>query len=387
LLKVILSADSIQYPLTGIGRYAFELARSLKLQPGLDLFLQRGGQLIREPPADKLSVLNAKPGANAGLRKRLRNNRFAQLLYRDLASFRQASTLKMHEDAVFHGPNFLLPHFAGRSVVTIHDLSLYTWAHYHPKARVTVMQREIAKALKRASLLITDSEFTRLEVAEYFNWPLERIVSVPLACSDEFHPRTALECHQVLKNYALSWGEFSFYSGTIEPRKNIDGLLDAYALLPLTLRRRWPLILCGYQGWKSDATHARIKQAEQEGWLKYLGYVPAEHLPVLFASARLFLFPSWYEGFGLPVLESMASGVPVICSTSSSLPEVVGGAALTCDPDDSEMLSHLIMRGLQDDEWRSAARYLGLEQAATFSWQRCAQQTAQVYRMALGVSV
>jgi len=118
--------------------------------------------------------------------------------------------------------------------------------------------------------------------------------------------------------------------------------------------------------------------------VRYLGYVSSEDLPHVFAGARLFAFPSLYEGFGLPVLEAMASGVPVVCSNSSSLPEVAGGAALMCAPDDTDGLATLLRRGLEDDDWRAEAQKLGVQQADRFSWARCAAQTGDAYRTVRG---
>src|SRR5690606_17318135 len=116
---------------------------------------------------------------------------------------------------------------------------------------------------------------------------------------------------------------YTLFVGTIEPRKNLSVLLQAYSRLPVAQRARIPLVLSGHPGWNSDAIHQQIQQGEREGWVRYLGFMPAQDLPVLYAGALLFAFPSSYEGFGLPPLEAMASGVPVICSNSSSLPEVI----------------------------------------------------------------
>ena len=184
----------------------------------------------------------------------------------------------------------------------------------------------------------------------------------------------------MLKRYQLEYQGYSLFVGTIEPRKNIVTLLDAYARLPVSVRRQWPLILTGYKGWQSEAIHARIKDAERQGWARYLGFLPAEDLPGLYAGARLFAFPSLYEGFGLPVLEAMSSGVPVVCSDSSSLPEVVGSAALMCAPMDVETLAMNLLKGLEDNIWRTQAVTQGLQQSAGFSWERCAQETIAVYQ-------
>jgi alpha-1,3-rhamnosyl/mannosyltransferase len=123
-----------------------------------------------------------------------------------------------------------------------------------------------------------------------------------------------------------------------------------------------------------------IEKGQREGWLKHLGFVAAEELPLLYSAANLFVFPSHYEGFGLPVLEAMSSGTPVVCSNSSSLPEVVGNAALTHAPDDISLLTQLIIRGLTDEQWRKEAVELGLSNAATFSWQSCTRKTLDVYQ-------
>lgn len=385
-MKVILSIDAVRFPLTGIGRYTYELARHLPDEVrGLDLCLMAGSRLVGQLPTETSSSNPAQGKSLAiRLRRRLQNSAWAVMAHRAWLASQQARALKGHEDAVFHGPQFYLPRFGGRSVVTIHDLSVFSWAHCHPGGRAQMMQREIVKSVERASMVLTDSEYTRQEVAAFFSLAPDKIRAVPLASAGCFRPHTQQELNAVLPRLRLQAGAYCLYSGTIEPRKNIGVLLDAYGALPAALRARWPLVLCGYQGWQSEALHARIRQAENEGWVRYLGYVSSEDLPHVFAGARLFAFPSLYEGFGLPVLEAMASGVPVVCSNSSSLPEVAGGAALMCAPNDTDDLAALLQRGLEDDGWRAEAQKLGLQQATRFSWARCAAQTGDAYRAARG---
>ena len=141
--------------------------------------------------------------------------------------------------------------------------------------------------------------------------------------------------------------------------------------------------MAGYKGWANEAIMERLDRAIREGWAYYLGFVPDADLPYLFAGAKLFVFPSLYEGFGLPVLEAMASGVPVLTSSSSTLPEVAGGAAAICHPEDIESMTAALLKGLVDETWRSSAVELGLSQASKFSWQKCAEETAEVYRKVL----
>ena len=218
-----------------------------------------------------------------------------------------------------------------------------------------------------------------------YGLPEKRVSAVPLACGEEFRPRDSFATGEVLRRHGLTHDGYCLYSGTIEPRKNLHTLISAYEALPDDMRQRWPLVLCGYYGWNSDDVHRRIDRAARAGWLRYLGYVAADELPVLFAGARLFAFPSLYEGFGLPVLEAMASGVPVVCSNSASLPEVVGDAGLMIDAQDVEGLRAALSRALVDEDWREWARSQGLARASGYSWARCAGQTAAVYRQIVGV--
>jgi alpha-1,3-rhamnosyl/mannosyltransferase len=384
-LKAILSVDAVRFPLTGIGRYVYELARHLpQVDPALDLRLFAQARFIDRLPDESASALGAAPAQGVGwrLRNALQASPLVVRAHRALFARRQARALSGHEDAVYHGPQFYLPDFDGPSVATLHDLSVFSWAHCHPRGRAASIQREILRAIARARLLIADSEFTRREIAQHFGLSEQRIRAVPLAAGEEFHPREPAALAVTLQRHGLAPGAYCLFAGTIEPRKNIETLIDAYGRLDAGLRARYPLVLAGYRGWRSDAIHARIERAAAEGWVRYLGYLPSADLPLLFAGARLFAFPSLYEGFGLPVLEAMASGVPVVCSTSSSLPEVAGEAAATCEPLDVSALTGLLERGLSDDGWRNAAREAGLANAARFSWRRCAEQTLAVYREA-----
>ncbi len=378
-MKVILSVEPVRFPLTGIGRYTYELARKLLCHSDIDALKLFSG--VRYLPA----LPQATEQTSTGHALRLWAQRSAVVMeaYRLLMPLLRAKALHADGDHLYHGPNFFLPPFSGRSVATFHDLSPFTWAQCFPPERIRYLQKELRKTLDRADALITDSEFTRQELAVFSGVSLDRIHAVPLASSADFRPRPPEQLRDVLGIYGLQSGGYSLYVGTIEPRKNIVTLLDAYGRLPLALRQRWPLILSGYQGWQSEAIHSRIEAAQREGWAQYLGFVPSEHLPLLFSGARLFVFPSHYEGFGLPVLEAMNSGVPVICSNSSSLPEVVGGAALMCDPLDIDALTANLQRGLEDEVWRAMAIEQGLSHSASFSWERCAAQTVEVYKNVL----
>lgn len=376
-MRVILSVDPIKFPLTGIGRYTYELGKGLQREALDSLKFLRGYRLTSELPQPR----DENPMAGAPAWKRFaQRNRLAVAVFRQANSWLKARALKASEDHVFHGPNYYLPPFGGRSVVTVHDLSHYVWTQGHPPERVRYMQAEMELSLKRATAIITDTEYTRQEVSQYFGWPLSRIFAVHLASGPEFAPRSQAELTAALRSLDLEPGGYCLFTGTVEPRKNLSTLLSAYGRLPAATRLRWPLVVAGYWGWKSEALHKSLQAAQSQGWLKYLGFVPQHILPLLMAGARLFAYPSHYEGFGLPVLEAMASGVPVVCSNASTLPEVAGGAAAMHAPDDEDALLALLAAGLEDEVWRSEARAAGLKQARQFSWTKCARETLAVYR-------
>ena len=241
--------------------------------------------------------------------------------YRFLRSKTDRDIFKGYSDHLYHGPNFYLPKFPGRTVVTV-TMTLgpdHAAVPSHANAFCILARKsKVRPGAPRASSPIP--HYTRAEVLSHFGFPEEKVGVAQLACGSEFRPRTSEELAPVLNTYGLSANGYTLYTGTIEPRKNLVALINSYGRLPADLRRRYPLVLAGYKGWNNEAIMERIARAQGQGWLTYLGYVPNEHLPYLFSGARLFAFPSLYEGFGLPVLEAMASRVPVIASDQASLP-------------------------------------------------------------------
>lgn len=383
-MKLLLGCDAIRYPLTGIGRYAYELAKGLGERDEVDRLRYFIGTAVCDelPNPHPVGVELAAAGIFRSVKLTMLKSDMFVRIHRKVKSFSQSSSLKNFRDYVFHGPNYYLPPHDGPCVATFHDLSMFRHAEFHPESRVRYMAAELPAAIKRADLLITDCEFIRQEVIAYTGFSPSKVHSVPLAASPDFHPRSGRDCEPLMRRFGLTYGGYTLFAGTIEPRKNVGGLLDAYEKLPASLRRLYPLVLAGYKGWKSEALHDRLAKAESAGWLKYLGFVSDADLPLLFSAARAFAFPSFYEGFGLPVVEAMASGVPVVCSNASSLPEASGGHALSCDPENIDVFALLLARALEDLAWRKYAIVMGRSHAASFSWQRVVDETLQVYRVA-----
>lgn len=378
-MKIVLAIDAIKSPLTGIGRYALELADRLSNQPGIsDIRYFSRFRFIDNLEQRKSSVRSTEGQTNAF--NKLFKNRVTSVLYGVVAPVIQKKVLSAYKDYIYHSPNFCLPVFPGKSIATFHDLSIYKYPEYHPRARVAYMEKQIPLALKRADYIITVSESARKEIIDYFGWPSDKIISVPNGVSFEYRPNSEQLLAEPLARFGLKPGGYSLCVATIEPRKNIHGLLEAFALLPLAVQRRWPLVLAGSRGWNSEKLHARIEEMQAKGSVKYLGYVPEHVLPILFAGARAFLFPSFYEGFGIPIIEAMSCGVPVLTSNCSSLPEVAGGAAHLIEPENIQQMSDGIRLVLEDESWRSSAIYSGFQVAQRYSWERTAIETVNVYK-------
>jgi alpha-1,3-rhamnosyl/mannosyltransferase len=217
-------------------------------------------------------------------------------------------------------------------------------------------------------------------VIDFLAWPAERITAVPLGVSSIFTPRSGVEAGSCLGSYGLASGAYALCVSTVEPRKRIGNLLKAYQALSLRLREQYPLVLVGTTGWLSEELHEEVDRLLRQGWLRYLEFVPETDLPLLYAGARAFVYPSSYEGFGLPVLEAMASGVPVITSNCSTMPEVTQGAALLVESADIDALAAGIKKGLYDDIWRLEAISRGLAVARSYSWDNCVEQTVRIYK-------
>lgn len=375
-MRVILLGDTVRYPLTGIGRYTVELFRALSvLSPHVSLW--RRGAIQTALPADRVEP----SGTVSGLKQRLLKwgSRWPMLLDRALAAWQWIEACQLSRfvtDTVVHGPNYHVPALQCARVVTLHDLSVMTWSECHQPDRVIRMKRMMHASVRAAHRIITDSEFNRREVLTYFGLSDERVVSVPLACDARFNPHSSVPNHLALPECYALW------VGTVEPRKNLNTLLSAWQALPDEWRMQVPLVIAGGVGWRSEATHARLRQAEQEGWLRYLGFVSDSDLPGLYAGARLFCFPSCYEGFGLPVLEAMASGVPVVSSTAACLPEIGGDAVRYADPSMVQDWVREILTVLSSPQEALRLRTLGLARAAEFTWERTARATLEVYRQA-----
>lgn len=383
-LNVLLGLESLSPPRTGIGRYTAALLKEyLALPEKIQVSGLKHGALIDQTEALLRLAGEQVPAQDwrgSPLRRALSwvpGIRTAWYLMR-----RQGGRLalrRLPKGTLYHEPNYVAPPLECRLVVTVHDLSHLRFPQYHPAARVRWLERFLPETLARACKVITCSEFSRQEILSLLGLPPAQVVVVPLGLDARFHPQEAAALYDALGRYGLKPQEYIVAVGTLEPRKNLLRLLEAYTTLPAHLRRRFPLVLAGPKGWQTQALWPRLEPLARRGEVRWLGYVDEADLPKLYAGAAVFAYLSVYEGFGLPVLEAMGCGAPVLTSQASAMASWVGDAAALVDPLDVAAIREALARLLEDRRWARSLGARGQAVAGRFSWTRCASETLAVY--------
>jgi glycosyltransferase involved in cell wall biosynthesis len=291
--------------------------------------------------------------------------------------------LRRHPVDVLH-VQYTAPPLAPCPVVTtIHDLAFEHLPETFNRRSWMQLRLTVRRTAKKAAQIITVSEYSRQDISDTYKLPSERITVTPEAASEKFFPVTdRTELETIRKIYGIE-RDYIFSLCSIQPRKNLIRLIEAYSLLRSSADMKLPqLVLAGKRAWLDSET---IRAAEREsvaGDIVFTGYVAEEHLNALYGGATCFVYPSYFEGFGLPILEAMQCGAPVIAGNRTSIPEVAGEAALLFDPFDTNSLVAALQRLLNDPAYRASLSANGLERASAFSWKTTARLTLQVYERA-----
>jgi len=360
----------------GIGRYTRELVRALaELNRGHDyvLFAAMGGQRTADatwPSSFQMRSVPVSDRALAILWHRLQLPLWVELVTGPVD--------------IFHSPDFVLPPVRrARTLVTVHDLSFIRYPQYADANLRAYLNKVVPRSVHRADLVLADSQSTKGDLVELLGVEPAKIAVVYPGVEERFRPiqdQALLE--EVRGRYSLP-PRFVLGLGTLQPRKNFTRLIQAYSLL-VTRHPSLHLVIAGGKGWLYDEIFATVKQLGLEKKVLFPGFVADEHLPAFYNLADLFVFPSLYEGFGLPPLEALACGTPVITSNASSLPEVVGEAGPMVEATDMEALAGAMERVLEDNALRKEMIAKGMKQAEKFTWETAAAKLLSLYETLTG---
>jgi glycosyltransferase involved in cell wall biosynthesis len=357
----------------GIGRYARELIRALARLDHTNayaLFVPRDahGDLLQFDWSPNFSIVRAP------------------LTERYLAALWQRARVPLPIESfigkvdVLYSPDFLLPPTrARRQIVTVHDLSYVRVPECFPAPLLNYLNRTVPPSVARADLILADAASTQRDLIEVYRVPREKIQVLYSGVDARFCPAVSEDSQARVR--ALTRGKpYLLAVGTLQPRKNYVRLLEAFARLISHLQAsssNLQLVIAGGRGWMYDDVYAAVAHLGLRERVLLTDFIPDDDLPALYAGAALFVYPSLYEGFGLPIAEAMACGAPVVTSNASSLPEVAGDAALYFDPRDTDAIVDALRRALTDETLRAELRVRGFAQVRKFSWEKAAAELQQ----------
>jgi glycosyltransferase involved in cell wall biosynthesis len=378
-MKIGFDLDSLTLRSGGIGRYGVNLinhlAKILLTETNNEMFVFLHRSFNR-------NVLNKHE--NLGLINkytRIKSNVLRKAIFLPFS----IRNLKMD---LFHGVDHIGLPFLYRSktchyVVTVHDLITRIYPRSFPIKQRLVQNNLLPLILSKAERIVVDSRSTENDVKKFYPQQAEKVKVIYPGVESQFFPRSQKEVERVLDKYQLDFKYF-FFLGTLEPRKNIVRLIEAFIKLKRERNVEHRLVISGRKGWLYKEILEKIQQSSFSQDIIFTDFVDDEDLPYLFSGAEMFLYPSLYEGFGLPVLEAMACGTPVIASNLSSLPEITGEAGILVDPLNVEEIALAMERLSGNRKLQEELQKRGLERAKLFSWEKVAQETSELYKEMLG---
>ena len=375
-MKLLVNLSSLNHPLTGIGEYTLNLVKEMLDDDQVQDI--KGIRSSRYLDRHQISVLIAalEQGHQTDqpltryLKKMSRLKLIARIARRAINAYREISFRfyrNMLKHYIYWEPNYICLNHQGVCVPTVHDLSHLICPQFHPKARVKYLKAELPRTLARAKHVIVVSQYTKQSVMEHFDLDDQQITVVPPSVKSEYYPRTASECAQLKKRLGLP-ENFILFVGTLEPRKNLQGLLLAYKLLSTELKSQYPLVLSGKKGWLLEDIEQILQPMLDSGEVMWLGYLNSKDLPALYSSATAFTYVSHFEGFGMPIAEAMACGTAVIASDNTAMKEASGGAVCIVSPHSIGSIAQGMRKVLLDSSYRIECETKGLEISKNRSW-------------------
>lgn len=383
-MRVLFNGVTLLKPRTGIAHAAANVHAALAAAHPNDTFYLYPGSTISGIAARAFAP---KSGAPAVPQK---PNALKVLARRALGSIAKAgfaahfqTVARLGRFDLYHEPNFVPFRTGLPLVVTVFDLSVLLFPQWHPAERVKAHEATYKRGLALADHVIVGTEAVRREALQHLGLHPDRVTAMLCGIGPQFRPQAPAAIAEVRARYALP-PRYTLYVGTIEPRKNVGTLLRAFCALPPAAREACPLVLAGGWGWKTDAERELFESEAKPRGARHIGYVPDADLPALYAGAEALLYPSFYEGFGMPPVEAMACGTAAVTSRADAVQEAVGRAALAIDAGDEPGWYDALKSIAADREFLSEYRKRGPAHAATFTWAKCAATVYGAYLKALG---
>jgi alpha-1,3-rhamnosyl/mannosyltransferase len=387
-MRVVINATAAIGPRTGVGHYTVELIRALAATHAVRI------TVYPHPILAKVRVWlggGPKPAeptlAGAVPARRPLWKRAARVPFRWgwRAMIEQEARHAFHPRRVdlYHEPNFFPVRTRLPTVVTVHDLSAVLHPEWHPADRVALYQSEFLPRVKDFAHVLTVSDAAREEILRTFGLPPDRVTRAYNGVRAHLRPLSRQENEPVLGRLGLP-PTYLLHVGTLEPRKNLLMLAKAYTALPAELRERCPLVLVGPWGWRFEELAAYYESEARHKNVIHVGYVPDADLPAVYTAARALVYPSRYEGFGMPAAEMLACGGAVIASSTPAVAEVLGPCGTLLDPADEGGWHDAMAKAIREPDWTALLARGAADRAARFTWAACARDTLTAYRAALG---
>lgn len=386
--KLLINITPIRKPLTGIGYYTLNILRELLRKDTDVIGLQNGRPVDRQ----QLQALTdsflietehqqpQKKSIKRSVVELIRSIPGSYQVKNILLSFRAKRSLAHFaaQNYVYFEPSFIPFDYNGRTITTVHDLSFISYPQFHPETRVAYLTSKIRSSIDKSDHVIVDSDYILQEMHQNYPSSLNKSSTVYLGVDQFFRPYSASECAEINARLGLKYQRFILSVATLEPRKNLKRLVLAYKLIPTEIRDEHPLVLVGDHGWKNAELLAETKELIESKQLIFTGYLSDNDLKRLYGSAMVFAYPSLYEGFGLPVVEAMASGVPVITSSRGATAEIAYDSAVLVDPENENDISQAMVNLVCRPEQRKMLSASGIEFVERYQWSKTVENILEI---------
>lgn len=369
-MKIALNASTLLTPKAGIGLYTDKIAKALLLSPDYDahFFFKRYWSKNIFKQNNKNSLIDKFINKLTSKSSRFENA---------IDEFYFNKYVKNKDIDLYHETNFIAYNTSIPTLITIHDLSWIHYPNFFIKQELKKFNNFFLKSLKRTEGIIVHSNYIKKEIYNNFSYPLDKIFVVNEDVSDVFFPRNLEQCRVILDKYNLNYKKYIICINTLDLRKNYETLIKAYNSLDKKIQEEFPLVIIGMKGRYFQKTIDLINNSSN---IIYLGYLPTKELSIILSGAALLIYPSLYEGFGISPLEAMASGVPVLSSNTSALPEIIGNAGVLINPLDVDAWSSGITNIVYNKNVQKYLINLGLKRSKSFLNNSCVNQIFNIYK-------